>query len=211
MNRARWAAAALGLVAMAGVTAIGHVGEARANGVPQLVKLTYLAGVSNWGPKDAEGVLEFSFAEAYARVDVKNLPAQPGMTYEGWLTGGAGAPFLVGPITVDASGVGAYEAKLNGLSRYDYNTFVVAARSASAPVDVIPQDKSIAGRFTVISDNGTATAGDVSAGRPTSLPDTGQKAPDSLRQRAGRTFAVVLVAAGVAVFGLRLIRRGRSA
>ena len=211
MTRARWAAAVLALLALAGVTVVGHASDARANGVPQLVKLTYLSGVSNWGPTSAEGVLEFSFAEAYARVDIKNLPPQPGVTYEGWLTGGAGEPFLVGSITVDSSGVGAYEAKLDGLGRYDYNTFVVAARSTSSPANTMPSDKSIAGRFTVLSDSGTATAGDVNAGRPDTLPDTGQKAGDSLRQRAGRTFAVVLVTAGVAVLGLRFIRRGRKA
>ena len=61
------AAAAIAIIALAilGITVPG--GSARANGVPQLVKLTYLDGVSNWGPKNAEGVLEFSFAEAYAR------------------------------------------------------------------------------------------------------------------------------------------------
>ena len=61
-----------GLAALALLTAVlSGGGAAHANGVPQLVKLTYLEGVSNFGPKDAEGVLEFSFAEAYARATPK--------------------------------------------------------------------------------------------------------------------------------------------
>jgi hypothetical protein len=101
MNVPRFmAAAALVLLA---VGAFVLPGDARANGVPQLVKLTYLEGVSNWGPKDAEGVLEFSFAEAYDRVDVKNLKPADGFTYDGWLTGGAGAPLLVGKLTTGGS------------------------------------------------------------------------------------------------------------
>ena len=83
---------------------VGGTPRAQANGVPQLVKLTYLEGISNWGPKDAEGVLEFSFAEAYARVDVKGLKPQEGFTYEGWLLSRAGTPLKVGDLRVGASG-----------------------------------------------------------------------------------------------------------
>ncbi len=198
-------------VAIAGMTLLGDGREARANGVPQLVKLTYLSGISNWGPKDAEGVLEFSFAEAYARVDVKNLPPQSGYSYEGWLTGGAGAPFRVGEISVSAAGVGVLDTKLKDLARYDYDTFVVAARGPAAPAGgAVPIDRSIAGRFTVIKDNSTPSPGDVNGGRPSSLPDTGQAPRSTMREQAGRTFMVVLVAAGVAVVGLGLIRRGKA-
>ena len=206
----RFALTAAGLLALVGLGLFGPGGEARANGVPQLVKLTYIEGISNWGPKDAEGVLEFSFAEAYARIDVKNLPPQPGYTYEGWLTGGAGSPFKVGAIPVSAAGVGAAEINLKDLVRYDYNMFVIVARGPAAPEAGIPQEKSIAGRFTVIQDNGTPKPGDVS-GRPASLPNTGEQANNSARERFGRTFMVVLVTAGAAVLAIRFIRREKSA
>ena len=45
----------LALVALVGPALLGPVMAARANGVPQLVKLTYIEGISNWGLKDAEG------------------------------------------------------------------------------------------------------------------------------------------------------------
>ena len=206
----RLAFAVAGLLALGGLGLLGPGGEARANGVPQLVKLTYLPGISNWGPQDAEGVLEFSFAEAYARIDVKNLPPQAGYTYEGWLTGGAGSPFKVAVIPVSAAGVGAVETKLTELARYDYNTFVVVARGPAAPESGMPQEKSIAGRFAVIQDNGTPRPGDVSA-RPATLPNTGQPAAGSARERLGRTFMVVLVTAGAAILAIRFIRRERPA
>lgn len=177
---------------------------ARANGVPQLVKLTYLEGVSNFGPHDAEGVLEFSFAEAYARVDVKNLPPADGFTFEGWLTGGDAAPFFVGEINVDSAGIGALETKLSGLASYNYDLFVVAARGASSPAGTMPADRSIAGRFTVISDDSGAAGGDV---RPGSLPETGEKPPLTTAQRLGRTLMVAGAAAGLALIFLSLNRR----
>lgn len=202
-----YAAAAVAIFALAIVGLVLPGASARANGVPQLVKLTYLDGVSNWGPKNAEGVLEFSFAEAYARVDVKNLAPAAGYTYEGWLTGGAGAPLLVGTITPTAAGVGVLDTKLTGLKRYDYNQFVVAGRTSASPAGAIPADRSIAGRFTIIQDNATGAAGDV---RPATLPDTGESAGLSTRERIGRTLTVAGAAAAVAIIGIRLLRRDRS-
>lgn len=199
----------LGVAAMAVALTLflGGGRSAEANGVPQLVKLTYLDGVSNYGPKDAEGVLEFSFAEAYAHVDVKNLKPVDGYTFEGWLTG-AGSPLFVGKVTPDASGVGSMEAKLENLANYDYNTFVIAARKSGAAAGSLPTDISIAGRFTVIGDDGKATgAGDV---KPSTLPDTGEKPAMTTRERIGRTLTIAGAAAGAALLFLRYWRSRRS-
>jgi hypothetical protein len=187
-----------------GAGALAGLPHARANGVPQLVKLTYLEGVSNFGPQTAEGVLEFSFAEAFARVDVKNLPPTDGYTYEGWLTGGSDAPFLVGEIEVDAAGIGVLETKLSGLASYDYDLFVVAARGEGTAEDAMPADRSIAGRFAVISDATGTAAGDV---RPGSLPETGEKPPLGTNERLGRVFMIAGPTAGLALILLSLNRR----
>jgi hypothetical protein len=194
----------LGFAALALMAALGTVDGARANGVPQLVKLTYLNGVSNFGPTDAEGVLEFSFAEAYARVDVKNLKPVDGYTYEGWLTGGASQPLLVGTITPGADGIGVLDTKLTNLTRYDYNLFVIAGRSASTAPDAYPGDHSIAGRFTVIQDSATGQQGDT---RPALLPDTGEKAGTTTRTRIAHTLIITGAATAVAVIGLRIFKR----
>ncbi|MBK6319850.1 MAG: hypothetical protein IPF51_13995 [Dehalococcoidia bacterium] len=194
-----------GLAALALLTAVlSGGGAAHANGVPQLVKLTYLEGVSNFGPKDAEGVLEFSFAEAYARVDVKNLKPAEGYTYEGWLMGSA-KPLRVGVIPVNASGIGALDTKLEGLATYDYNLFVVAARKSGTDQAAQPSDISIAGRFTVIGDDASGgAAGDI---RPGQLPETGEASPPSLRERIGRTITIAAAAGGLAFAFLRIMQR----
>jgi hypothetical protein len=199
---------ALGICALGIAGLFGPVDGVRANGVPQLVKLTYLSGVSNWGPNDAEGVLEFSFAEAYARVDVKNLKPVDGYTYEGWLTGGSGQPLLVGTIEPGSDGVGVLDTKLSNLSRYDYNLFVVTGRSVSTAAGAMPAQKSIAGRFTVISDAATTTSGDT---RPGLLPDTGEKPGLTTRERIGRTMIVAGSVAGLGVVVLLYLRRREKA
>ncbi len=192
-------------VALLALAAALSADPARANGVPQLVKLTYLEGVSNWGPQDAEGVLEFSFAEAYARVDVKNLPPVEGYEYEGWMVAPDGATYFVGTIDVDSSGVGALETKLEGLTRYDYDLFVIAARSAADPPGALPEARSIAGRFTVIPDEpGGTNPGDIV---PRTLPDTGERPTSTLLGRILITASAVILTAVL----LRLwLRRGRE-
>ncbi len=179
---------------------------ARANGVPQLVKLTYLDSVSNWGPKNAEGVLEISFAEAYARVDVKSLPPIEGYTYEGWLVAPTGESLQVGALTVSSAGVGGFQTKIANLTRYDYNLFVVAGRPTGAAAGPLPAQKSIAGRFAIIEDKPGTKPGET---RPSKLPDTGEAAPEtvSLELRLAVTAAAM---AATAAGGWLVIRRQRS-
>ncbi len=200
-------AAAFGLILIAGALWAG-VGGARANGVPQLVKLTYLDGVSNFGPNDGEGVVEFSFAEAYLRLEVKNLVPQPGHIYEGWLLGGAGEPLPVGPITVAPSGLGTMETKIEGLERYDYNLFVVAARAPGDAAKTMPAQKSIAGRFTLITDgDGETVGGDA---RPAQLPDTGEPSAGPPWSRIFMTGGVMAGAAFILAGLVRTARRRRT-
>lgn len=179
---------------------------ARANGVPQLVKLTYLEGVSNWGPHNAEGVLEFSFAEAYARVDVKRLPPVDGYTYEGWMVAPDGSAYLVGTIPVGPDGIGVLDTKLRNLTRYDYDLFVVAARRADDPAGEMPSARSIAGRFRVIADSTDGRfPGDV---RPRTLPDTGEAPAGPPWGQIVTTVGVVLGTAVIAGAALRRRIRG---
>lgn len=197
----RCTAAAIAL--LAAVALICGAGTARANGVAQIVKLSYLDGVSSWGPKDAEGVLQFSLAEAYARVEVKHLAPIAGFTYEGWLVAPGGQTFAVGIIPVSADGVGTLEAKLAGLDRYDYSLFVVAGRAAdSHDAKAVPAQKSIAGRFTVLAEGKSSELpADV---RPASLPDTGEAAPG---KPWGRILATGGTMAGTALILIGVKRR----
>lgn len=180
-------------------------GPARANGVPQLVKLTYLDGISNFGPHEAEGVLEFSFAEAYARVEVKNLAPEQGLTYEGWMTGPGGKTLFVGDLPINASGLGSFEAKLANLDSYDYNLFLVAVRPSGTAREALPDKRSIAGRFVVLTNSESSKPGDV---RPGVLPDTGESQGRTTGQRAAYALFAMAIAACCALAALRILRRG---
>src|SRR5690606_4550870 len=62
--------------------------EARANGVPVLVDLAYI-DLSNWGPQDATGKAELTFAEGIVRIEAQGLPVLDGTdggdVYQAWL------------------------------------------------------------------------------------------------------------------------------
>src|SRR5262249_45338102 len=133
--------------------------------------------VSNWGPKNGEGVLEISFAEAYARVDVKSLPPMDGYSYEGWLVAPTGESLQVGALTMSSAGGGGFQTKIANLTRYDYNLFVVAGRPTGAAAGPLPPQKSIAGRFAIIEDKPGTKTGD---SRPSTLPNTGENPPETV-------------------------------
>ena len=194
------------VIALAGALAPGG---ARANGVPQLVKLTYLDSVSNWGPAKGEGVLEISFAEAYARVDVKSLPPVDGYTYEGWLVTPTGETLQVGSLTVTSAGVGGFQTKIANLTRYDYNLFVVAGRPNGAAVGPLPPQKSIAGRFTIIDDKPGTKPGET---RPATLPNTGEAPSEtvSLELRIAVTAAAMVLVAAIAWFVIRRMAKQKE-
>jgi hypothetical protein len=185
----------------------GASGSARANGVPQLVKLTYLQGVSTWGPQNAEGILEFSFAEAYARVDVKNLPPQDGYVYEGWMVAPDGTAYRVGEIATADTGLGTLETKLTELEGYDYNLFIIVARASGDASEQMPDNRSIAGRFTIISDDAAQLPGDV---RPSTLPDTGEKPRDDSTRQLALGAALVLGVTGCGLIARRAVRARRT-
>lgn len=179
-----------------------------ANGVPQLVKLTYIPGISNFGPVDAEGVLEFSFAERYARAEVKNLVPQPGYAYEGWMVNPAGHALFVGDLTLDPAGIGSMEGSFQGIERYDYNLFVVAARPVASARGELPATVSIAGSFTIIQDATGLPPGD---SRPLELPETGEApAGDGIGRWQAAMYA--MAATGLLIIAVNTVRkrRGRS-
>lgn len=197
------------VVALMAVCALlaGGGGSASANGVPQLVKLMYLQGVSTWGPESAEGILEFSFAEAYARVDVKNLPPQDGYVYEGWMVAPDGTAYRVGEIATADTGLGTLETKLTELEGYDYNLFIIVARASGDTSEQMPDNRSIAGRFTIISDDAAQLPGDV---RPSTLPTTGGKPGNDPTKQLALGAALVLGVTGSGLIARRALRARRT-
>src|SRR5690606_38933106 len=98
-----------------------------------------------------------------------------------------------------------YETRIVGLDRYDYNLFVIAARDAATPENQVPEQRSIAGRFALITDDPSGPPGDV---RPSTLPNTGE-APAGPPWGRIITTAGVMAGAAFVVFGVRRSARRR--
>lgn len=194
------------LVAFCGLLTLSGPTDARANGVAQLVKLTYVPGISNFGPKDAEGILEFSFAERYARAEVKNLLPEPGYTYEGWMRNAAGDAMPVGVFRLDASGLGSMEGTFEGITRYDYNLFVIAARPPGMSPGQLATTISIAGNFTIIDAPGAAGPTD---SRPLELPAAGER-PEGEGLSPWRASLYTMAAGALILIGLNTLRARRA-
>lgn len=188
-----------------GVLTLSPVSGSSANGVPQLVKLDYLDGVSNWGPIDGEGILEFSFAEATARVDVKGLMPQEGFQYEGWMVGPDGEALFIGDIEVGEDGIGGLNVRLNGyIDSAVLDTFVIAGRAETSEDQGLPENISIAGRFDLLDDDpDDNTSTEV---RPRELPYTGEASPDGFI----RTYLPTAAAVGVAAIVIGFVARYRK-
>ena len=58
---------------------------ASANGVPVTLILSYLDGVSNWGPRNATGISEFIARESELRVSATGLTQLAGEEYRVWI------------------------------------------------------------------------------------------------------------------------------
>ena len=165
---------ALGVLAV-GVLAVGVTvmpsRALQANGVPQLVKLTYLEGISTWGPTSAEGVLEFSFAEGFLHLDAEGLPRLVGQAYEGWLVrSSSNEAISVGQFNAASDETVVYEAQLPPITDYSLDFFVLTVESLTNTNADPSVDRSIAGFFNVLAPQEPATTGsEIVPGAPVDL------------------------------------------
>src|SRR5579883_1975789 len=98
----RWVV--FGVMAAAAALLIGmHV--AFANGVPVRVKLSWLDGISNWGPRSATGEAELVLSEGTGKFAVSGLPRLAGnQVYQLWVINQTThAVKLLSEFNVDAS------------------------------------------------------------------------------------------------------------
>jgi hypothetical protein len=177
--RIRWLFAVTLAVTIAAVSAPSI---SRANGVPTVVELRYLEGLSNWGPRDATGRAEFSFAEGYARVRATRLPRLDRERYQGWMVNSeTNNAISVGRFNADDAGVAVLDGTLPFISDFGFDLFII---SVEPEPDDAPQpsgNRTIGGRFSVAGAN-QRQPGDV-ATKPGQLPNTGAPPllPDVLR------------------------------
>lgn len=203
--RARLLFRAMGALLALALCAVALPRTVEANGVPTLVELHYLEGLSNWGPTDATGEVEISFAEGYAKVRAE-LPALEHERYQGWLVNSESNDAIsVGRFNADASGRASFDGTLPPTGDFGFDLFIITVEPEPDDAPQPHSQRSIGGRFQLVGprsgDNGAP--GDVSS-LPSQLPETGLPPLADDLLRAGLLLAGMLLAV---VAGMRLGRR----
>jgi len=124
--------------------------SAHANGTPIRIVLSYLAGVSNFGPQNATGVAEMITSEGEVRLTAAGLQKLPdNEQYVLWISMGNEQMSLV-PVPVGDGGVARVDTVLRNPipeKAWDLMTLTVEAKG---PMPGAPSDRrSIAGRFSM--------------------------------------------------------------
>lgn len=204
--RITWVVVA-GLALLVAMTPSGKV---RANGVPVPVSLSYI-DLSNWGPRDAQGVAELIFAEGIVRVQAKGLSRLEGKQYQGWLVNSqSGDAISVGRFNADASGAVSYRGTLPPIADFGFDLFIITVEPEPDDAPQPTAQRSIGGYFSLTGQRGVdGNRGDTSSGllAPGALPNTGDTTlvSDVLR------FSALAVAMALSLFvGLRLGKKRPS-
>ncbi len=164
------------IVLTAVIWAAAWFSTASANGVPVKIPLSYIQGVSNWGPKDATGIAEVSIGEAYVKVDALGLEALSGEIYYGWLINTeSGELFAVGPVSDTKDGIVRFSRDYQQIPDKGYNLFLLSVEVAGSNPSAPSPKHSIAGFFP--KPVGLSQGAQV----PADLPKTGGSTADTPR------------------------------
>jgi len=196
------------------VLALFAPGSAHANGVPERIQLRYLPNLSNFGPTDATGEVELSYAEGLIRVTARGLQPLTSGVYGVWLVkSSSNAAINVGFFNAGGDGSALYNGKLPPLSSYDYDLVLLTVQPLADPGVPPSNQRSIGGYFAPIQkpDAGPTIIADT---RPAELPNTGDPAaaPAASQPVSARHAAAAMLFA-IGLLGLyatyRLRRRPR--
>lgn len=141
-------------------------GTARANGAPVSIVLSYLNGVSTWGPTGAAGVAELVGREGEVRLTATGLPRLQGERYHLWVVNTTtGERMSLGAFNASESGVAKLDLVLNGtIPDKHWDLALVSVEGETVEPTEPSGRRSIAGRFPVPAASQT---------RPAELPRTG--------------------------------------
>ncbi|MGE3272338.1 MAG: hypothetical protein AB7P40_26555 [Chloroflexota bacterium] len=158
-----------GAVVLAFALAVGtSAAPARANGTPIRIVLSYLSGVSNFGPQNATGVAEMITSEGEVRLTATGLQKlADNEEYHVWISAGSERMDLVA-FQVNDAGIGRVDTVVkSGIPEKAWDLMVITAEEKGTPA-APSERRAIAGRFSM-----TGNAVPV----PKVLPNTGGDLP----------------------------------
>lgn len=191
-----------------------------ANGVPTVIQLAYIEGLSTWGPETATGEVEISFAESYARLSADGLPLLgPSRLYQAWIVNSESSDAItVGRFAADADGRASYEGVMPPIDEFGFDLFLITVEPEPDNGPQPTSDRSIGGYFSLIgpdrddptnADDVTGTVLRQGGLQPTELPATGDATSATEIARVS-ALAAVLFASVVAAIQLSRNRAARS-
>jgi hypothetical protein len=201
----------VGLLALALSLLVIHPHAARANGVPIRIPLSYLSGLSNWGPRNAQGEAEISYAEAIIKIDAQGLTPLKNENYQLWLVKtGTNRAVPIATFNAPADGIVGYTGKIDGLDGYDYD-LVILTVEPTPDSDPSPSDKrSIGGFFAPLKKPDPAAPALSGDTMPTMLPNTGDVLPPPAKPKDNSRHAMAMGLFAIGGVSLYLtIRRPR--
>lgn len=133
--RAKLTLARLALAVLTALIALaGGVAPALANGASRTIYMSYLADVSNWGPRDATATATVNVGEGTIRLEATGLPSLQDEVYEVWLvTADRGTWATLGRFEAGASERTVYEGEVSGVEVVDYRYLVLTVEAAEDP------------------------------------------------------------------------------
>lgn len=185
------------------------VAPAKANGVPTMVKLAYVDGLSNWGPREAAGTLELALGEGYAKVDATGLPALSRERYQGWLVNSqTNDSTSIGTFNASSNNTLSYRGTLPAMPNFGFDLFIITVEPDPDDSPTPSAKRAIGGRFSLIGQrNPDGSFADPSTfnggGGPRQLPNTGDNTLASDLVRVG------LLLGGLTIAVVTAIRLGR--
>jgi hypothetical protein len=185
------------------------VARTSANGVPVTLILSYVDGVSTWGPRNATGISEFVARESELRLTTTGLPRLEGEEYRVWVTNtNTGQRLALTSFNAEADGTVDLDVVLDMvIPDGGWNLMFLSVEAAGSQAAEPGPRRALAGRWPV---PGTGQ-GDA---RPAELPRTGGVIADDPFHLAALQPILIIGAVGLALLvGVRLGRqtaRGRA-
>ena len=194
-----WRLLAAALLALALAAPAGLV---QANGTPIRIVLSYLNGVSNFGPQNATGVAELITSEGEVRLQAAGLQKLgDDEQYELWISStAANERMALGAVNIGDGGVARMDLVLKApIPEKPWDLMVITVEKKGADPNAPSERRAIAGRFSMTPGESQQprqlpnTGGDVPAGATPSTPVSGLVGLST----AGLILLLLLVAGGI--------------